>query len=378
MLFKIIQQVMTILCPKKKSFSIEKAGKKTPYQLDRHLFSPCALKVIERLQQNGYQAFFVGGCLRDILLGYHPKDFDVVTNARPDQIARIFSNALIIGRRFTLVHVRFRNEIVEVATFRREHKEKAREASTEIIVDDNHYGTLEDDVIRRDFSMNALYYDPINKIMIDHIGGLNDLKEKTLKTIGDDAIRFSEDPVRMIRALRYAAKLNLKLTSQIKAGILAKGSLVLHVPKARLYEEFLKCFSQQNAPALLAMMNSLKFSRYLIPKVVIASGKEKKIGSMFQWLNRQEILKEHYATLILLCFIVPLLKDLNENKTHDMVIKILLDFQKLILVPKQVEYAIRNIVLNEKTPENIRMRIKPIPDIRRLKNLAQELLVKCQ
>jgi poly(A) polymerase len=377
MLFKIIQQVMKILYPKKRSFPTGKIGKKIPYQLDRHLFSPCALKVIERLQQNGYQAFFVGGCLRDILLGYHPKDFDVVTNARPDQIARIFSNALIIGRRFTLVHVRFRNEIVEVATFRRDHKERAEEPSTKIIVDDNRYGSLEDDVIRRDFSMNALYYDPINKMMIDHVGGLSDLKEKTLKTIGDDAIRFSEDPVRMIRALRYAAKLNLKLTEQIKAGILAKGSMVLHVPKARLYEEFLKCFSQQNASTILAMMNSLKFSRYLIPKTVIASGKDKKIGSLLQWMNKQEILKEHHATLILLCFIGPLLKNLNETKTYDMVSKVLFDFQKLILVPKQVEYAIRNIVLNEKTPENIRMRIKPIPDIKRLKNLAQELLTKC-
>ncbi|NBV29209.1 hypothetical protein EBS02_09390, partial [bacterium] len=343
MLFKFIQQVMKILYPKKRSFPTGKIGKKIPYQLDRHLFSPCALKVIERLQQNGYQAFFVGGCLRDILLGYHPKDFDVVTNARPDQIARIFSNALIIGRRFTLVHVRFRNEIVEVATFRRDHKERAEEPSTKIIVDDNRYGSLEDDVIRRDFSMNALYYDPINKMMIDHVGGLSDLKEKTLKTIGDDAIRFSEDPVRMIRALRYAAKLNLKLTEQIKAGILAKGSMVLHVPKARLYEEFLKCFSQQNASTILAMMNSLKFSRYLIPKTVIASGKDKKIGSLLQWMNKQEILKEHHATLILLCFIGPLLKNLNETKTYDMVSKVLFDFQKLILVPKQVEYAIRNI-----------------------------------
>jgi poly(A) polymerase len=377
MLFKLIQHVLTY-CQSKKQTPALTAVVKIPYSLDRNLFSPCALKVIERLQQNGYQAYFVGGCLRDILLGHHPKDFDVVTNARPDQITKMFSNAIIIGRRFTLVHVRFRNEIIELATFRREHKQDLHPSSNGIIFDDNIYGTLEDDVIRRDFTVNALYYDPINKVMIDHVGGLYDAKHKILKTIGDDLIRFTEDPVRMIRALRYAAKLNLKLTENIKAGILAKGSLLLHVPKARLYEEFIKCFNQPNASTIYSMMNTLKFGRYLIPKVILASVKEKKIATLVQWLHKQNVIKEHLAVLILLCFIGPCIKSLTDQKAKDLLLQIIHDFQKLILIPKQIEYAIRNIVLNEKIPENIRARIKPIPDIRTLKGLAIDLLAKCR
>jgi poly(A) polymerase len=183
MLFKLIQKVITIFKPKK-NLPHNAHQVKIPYSIDRSLFSSAALKVIERLKQNGYEAYFVGGCIRDILLGQQPKDFDVVTNARPDQIIRVFSNAIVIGRRFTLVHVRFRQEIVEVATFRRDHRQDHDLTKNGIIMDDNRYGTLEDDVLRRDFTVNALYYDPIQKIMIRswHINYSNYHRDKNNKS----------------------------------------------------------------------------------------------------------------------------------------------------------------------------------------------------
>jgi poly(A) polymerase len=377
MLLKLIQQVIDYCQPKKKP-AAPMAIVKIPYEIDRSLFSPCAIKVIERLQHNGYQAYFVGGCLRDILLGHRPKDFDIVTNAKPDEITQVFSNALIIGRRFTLVHVRFRNELIEVATFRRAQKKDVHATTNGIVFDDNTYGTLEDDVIRRDFTVNALYYDPMSKVMIDHVGGLYDAKHKQLKTIGDDQIRFTEDPVRMIRAIRYAAKLGLKLTTEIKDSIVLKAPLILHVPKARLYEEFTKSFSQPNATAILSMMVSLKLARYLIPKTLLVAPKQKKISGLLQWVNQQQPYKEHQALLIILCFIAPSLQGLTDKKLGDTLAHLIREFQKMILVPKQIEYALKNLILNEKPPEDTRMRIKPMPEMRRLKGMVVDLLAKCR
>lgn len=187
---------------------------RSDHNLSRREISKMALKVLYRLHDAGFQAYLVGGGVRDVLLGRHPKDFDLVTDARPEQISALFRNSRMIGRRFRLVHVHFGGHIVEVATFRAQHPiEKeldptlSRHAEDGMIIRDNIYGSFEEDVWRRDFTVNALYYNIADYSLIDYVGGLSDLKHKVIRIIGDPNARYREDPVRMLRAIRFAAKL---------------------------------------------------------------------------------------------------------------------------------------------------------------------------
>ena len=173
--------------------------------------SPSALTVVHDLQNAGYAAEVVGGCVRDLLLGYVPKDFDVVTDAEPDEVRTIFRRARVIGRRFRLVHVRVGRDVVEVSTYRAAPKRGSAgfEAHAEQgrILRDNVFGTRDDDARRRDFSINALYYDPVENVVIDYVDGFSDLQRHLLRVIGDPIRRFEEDPVRMLRAVRFAVRL---------------------------------------------------------------------------------------------------------------------------------------------------------------------------
>ena len=204
-----------------------------------------ALKVVNRLTSHGYQAYLVGGCVRDLYLDLSPKDFDVATNASPEDVRRIFRNSRIIGRRFKLVHILFGREMIEVATFRAshddvKHKEKSRHADSGRILRDNVYGTINDDVIRRDFTVNALYYDASNDTVVDFCDGLDDLQTGTLRLIGDPETRYREDPVRMLRAVRFAAKLDFVMAPETEAPIQALSHLLNDIPSARLFDEALK------------------------------------------------------------------------------------------------------------------------------------------
>ncbi|MEM8714125.1 MAG: hypothetical protein AAGG01_24535, partial [Planctomycetota bacterium] len=179
-----------------------------PDRLDRD-----AKRVVKRLQQHGHEAYFVGGCVRDLLIGRRPKDFDVATSARPSEVRRIFRNCRIIGRRFKLAHVFYGDHIIETATFRAAPHEDGQTGDGEdlLIVDDNEYGTAESDARRRDFTVNALFLDPTTHEILDHVGGLKDLKARTLKTIGDPEVRMAEDPVRILRAVKFATRLDLEI-----------------------------------------------------------------------------------------------------------------------------------------------------------------------
>src|SRR6185369_12702322 len=172
----------------------------------RNTFSPGALKVCDTLAERGYSAYVVGGAVRDVLLGIEPKDFDVATDARPEQIKPLFRRAIMIGRRFRLVHVMMGPETIEVSTFRGADKGSEKDEHGRVLRD-NVFGTLEEDARRRDFTVNALYYDCRSGELVDFHGGLADLKKRTLRVIGDAESRFREDPVRMLRAVRLAAKL---------------------------------------------------------------------------------------------------------------------------------------------------------------------------
>ena len=215
------------------------------HSISRHRINDNALKVVNRLTSHGYEAYLVGGCVRDLYLDLHPKDFDVATNASPEDVRRIFRNSRIIGRRFKLVHILFGREMIEVATFRAshedvQHKEKSRHAASGRILRDNVYGTIDDDVIRRDFTINALYYDANSDSVVDFCNGMNDLRSGTLRLIGDPETRYREDPVRMLRAVRFAAKLDFTMATQTEAPIQALSHLLNDVPSARLFDEALK------------------------------------------------------------------------------------------------------------------------------------------
>lgn len=218
---------------------------KKTHHIDPHLLSKNAVKVTETLQQAGYEAFIVGGAVRDLVLGIGPKDFDVATNATPDQVQKLFRKARLIGRRFQIVHVTFfgkgHPEIIEVSTFRAlldyagDHV-----AESGRILRDNVWGSQGEDAARRDFSINAMYYDPSSETVLDYHGGMADIQKKTLRMIGDPAKRYREDPIRMLRAIRFAAKTGFTLEASTRAPIAKLSTLLQDVPAARLFDEILK------------------------------------------------------------------------------------------------------------------------------------------
>jgi poly(A) polymerase len=217
------------------------------HTISRANISENALKVLYRLKQGGYQAYLVGGGVRDLLLGREPKDFDVATDATPEEVRRVFRNCRLIGRRFRLAHVYFGGDIVEVATFRGggagEETAGERHLENGMIVRDNLYGTREEDALRRDFTINALYYNIADFSVIDYANGLDDLQQGRLRLIGDDPERrYREDPVRMLRAVRFAAKLGFNIDPECERPLLHSGHLLQDVPSARLFEETLKLF----------------------------------------------------------------------------------------------------------------------------------------
>jgi poly(A) polymerase len=212
--------------------------------ISRKNISSGALRVLYRLHESGYKAFLVGGAVRDLLLGGHPKDFDVATDATPEQTRALFRNCRLIGRRFRLAHVVFGREIVEVATFRGigEEGNADRHIVDGRIVRDNVYGGIEEDAIRRDFTVNALYYDIADFSVRDYVGGIADLQQRTMRLIGDPAQRYREDPVRMLRAARLAAKLDFAIAPEAAAPFAELGPLLADVAPARLFDESLKLF----------------------------------------------------------------------------------------------------------------------------------------
>jgi poly(A) polymerase len=246
--------------------------------ISRKNISDGALKVMARLRSGGYQAYLVGGAVRDLLLGGHPKDFDVATDATPESVTELFRNSRIIGRRFRIVHVRVGREIIEVTTFRGHHDNgnntadqahtrdhHSRQSASGLLLRDNVYGTLEEDAVRRDLTVNALYYDAGKFEVYDHVHGLRDLENRSACVIGDPEQRYTEDPVRMLRVVRFAAKLNFDIEPQTAAAIPRCAHLLGQIPAARLFDEFLKLFLTGFATQTLEKMLEYDLLRYLFP-----------------------------------------------------------------------------------------------------------------
>jgi len=242
---------------------------RSEHTISRSLISDNALKVLYRLQKEGYEAYLVGGCVRDLLLGREPKDFDVVTDADPEEVRKVFRNCRLIGRRFRLAHVHFGREVIEVATFRgatEEHNDMQVLNKDGRLLRDNVYGTIEEDVWRRDFTVNALYYNIKNFSVVDYVGGMADHKAGTLRLIGDPDVRFREDPVRMLRAVRFAVKLGFNLDADCAKSIHTSAELLFSIPPARLYDEVLKLFLSGYALQTFEMLRHYGLFQVLFPE----------------------------------------------------------------------------------------------------------------
>ncbi len=240
--------------------------------ISRRQISAPASKVLDGLQEHGYQAFLVGGGVRDLLLGATPKDFDVATNATPEQVRSLFRNARIIGRRFRLVHVLFGRETIEVATFRAHHEQDLKTASTNaqgMIVRDNVYGSMEDDAERRDFTINALYYNIADDCLYDYVNGVRDLDARLLRLIGHPDTRYREDPVRMLRAIRFAAKLDFRIEAQTAAPLTQLAPLLEGVSPHRLADEVDKLLGCGHAERVIALLEEYHLLPYLFPDLVL-------------------------------------------------------------------------------------------------------------
>lgn len=250
------------------------------HDISRKDISPNALKVLGRLNSADYYAFLVGGGVRDLLLGEKPKDFDIATNATPEEIKSLFRNSRIIGRRFKIVHIRFGREIIEVTTFRANHdvENEVNEGATRkqirgldsahsssgMILRDNVYGNIDEDAVRRDFTVNALYYTTDGFRLLDFCGGVDDIKNRQLRMIGDAATRYKEDPVRMLRAVRFAAKLDFSLEENTAQPIDKLAHLLTSVSPARLYDETLKLFTAGHAVKTFELLRQGSLGQYVI------------------------------------------------------------------------------------------------------------------
>ena len=238
------------------------------HNVTRAEFSKSALKVLYRLNKAGYQAFLVGGCVRDAMLELHPKDFDVATDATPEEVKALFGNCRLIGRRFRLAHVRFGREIIEVATFRAaaNHDDDDHHRDDEgRILRDNVYGSIDEDVWRRDFTCNSLYYNIADFSIWDYTDGFEHIKQKRIVLIGDPEDRMREDPVRMLRAIRFAAKLEFEIDDDVIKAIDHHSHLLTNVPAARLFDEFLKLFQAGNAERTFDLLHDHGLFREMFP-----------------------------------------------------------------------------------------------------------------
>ena len=248
----------------------------------RDRISSGSRRVCETLQENGYKAYVVGGAVRDLLIGHQPKDYDIATDATPEQVKRCFRRSRIIGRRFQIVHVHQGQEVIEVTTFRGDQGSDAKTDSHGRVLHDNMFGSQAEDATRRDFTVNALYFDPTTETILDYHHGVADIKQKTLRVIGEPKKRYREDPVRMLRAVRLAAKLGLIIDPAAREPIRAMAELLENVPAARLFDEMLKLLTSGYAVKCLTQLREEGLHHGLLPLLDVVF--EQPLGEKFVML----------------------------------------------------------------------------------------------
>lgn len=233
---------------------------KSIHNIEISELDPNAIYITEKLKMAGFEAYIVGGSIRDLLLGKAPKDFDISTSAKPEDIKKIFRNCLLIGRRFRLAHIRFGKKVFEVSTFR------AGDTSDEnLIVRDNEWGNLEQDAMRRDFTINGLFYDPSTETILDYVGGLEDIKTHTLKTIGNSFARFKQDPVRMIRLIKFQARFGFNIDSEASIALSECRSEILKSSQARIFEEVMRMLESGASARFMKLLTEHGFLELLAP-----------------------------------------------------------------------------------------------------------------
>jgi poly(A) polymerase len=265
MIRRVIERVSTLFTRKSRKPREPRRVSVVDHGIDSALVARSALRVCETLQKAGHRAYLVGGAVRDLLLGIAPKDFDVATDATPEQVKSHFRRAIIIGRRFRLVHVMFGQETIEVSTFRALDNPDRQTDEHGRVLADNLFGQQHEDAARRDFTVNALYYDPTTREVIDYHDGVKDVRRKRLRMIGDPETRYREDPVRMLRAVRFAAKLGFEIDEATREPIPRLAGLVENVPAARLFDEMLKLLTSGHAVACITRLRMEGLHHGLLP-----------------------------------------------------------------------------------------------------------------
>jgi poly(A) polymerase len=238
----------------------------SPEKINHDLISPFAIEIIETLINHKYDAYIVGGAIRDILINQKPKDFDIATNATPEQVRSIFKKSRIIGRRFQIVHVVRHYETIEVSTFRSPPQNKIKMANG--VFKDNEFGSINEDAARRDFTCNALYYDPVRNKLIDFYGGVKAIQRKELHLIGDPKIRFNEDPIRILRGIRFSAKLSMPLNKSLTDNINHSIPLLDNIPYSRLFDEIMKLFLTGHGVKSMALFKEFQLAYKYFPSLL--------------------------------------------------------------------------------------------------------------
>ena len=276
-------------------------------KIDHHAFY-----IIEKLKQNGHEAYLVGGGVRDLLMDAIPKDFDISTSARPEEVKRLFPSCILIGRRFRLAHIRFGKKIIEVSTFRAGDIEESK-----LIVQDNLWGSPQEDAMRRDFTINGLFYDPEKETVIDFVEGMADIKEKTLRTIGSPEKRFIQDPVRMIRLLKFQARFGFHIAAETQLALQNSREEIRNSSQARIFEELLKMLESGHAKKFFSLLDENGFLRILMPWLQKSPLKTEALGLLeeFDAKAMQHSILQGNRILPLSCLIYPLLHE--ELKKHD-------------------------------------------------------------
>ena len=289
------------------------------YSLAEHKISlksidPKVLYILEKLQVSGFIAYLVGGGVRDLLLNKKPKDFDIATSAKPEEIKALFSNSILIGKRFRLAHIRFGKKIIEVSTFRSGNIE-----NEELITEDNMWGTPKEDALRRDFTINALFYDSRDETVIDYVGGYQDIQKKCLRAIGQPYLRFKQDPVRMIRCLKFEARFGLEVEEEARLALVECKADILKSAKARILEELLRMLESGSSAAFFKLMTDHGLLQQLLP--TIAQFLEERFGrEIYNYLQEADMIHKEPTPLklkrpiLVACLLYPLFE--KHLKTH--------------------------------------------------------------
>ena len=374
--------------PTGKNATTSKAADNSP-GIDDSLISLNARKVIRRLKEAGFQAYLVGGGVRDLLLGLTPKDFDVATNALPDEVQELFRNSRAIGKRFRIVHVRFGREIIEVATFRAAAQPEHTDSG--LILSDNEYGSLNEDVERRDFSVNALYYDPEDGVLHDEVGGLEDLKDKKLRLLGDPEARYREDPVRMLRAIRFASKLNFDFDLHTEKPIRKLAHLIQEIPPARLFEETLKLFMNGAGVECFERFQEYELFDWMFPSASQCSKNKQSLRLMELALasTDRRIGEDKSVTpaFVFAAFLWPPFVDekallvargmQSYDASHEAANNVVLDQQSIISIPRRFTGMMRDIwQLQFRLPERAGKKAAALAEHRRFRAAYDFLILR--